>query len=547
MKKRALAPVMWILLGAYPVLFLYAQNLRQLHLLDLWAPLLIALGASAAIFLLWLVIMRCTVKAGLMTVLWAVVFWSAPYLERFLYWLGIGIFSPSVKLKLFFALLALLLLLFPLLIYRVRATPPQVVQAVSVMTLVLIGLSLVQIVPHEAQRLFQALRRMKTREHFQPQQAAAQGELPNIIHVVLDAYGRADVLKTRYGLDNEPFLQELERRRFYVMRESAANYNLTLLCLSSMLNMRYVEGAMGAPDDTAPLSDTVRNSLVRKELQQRGYRYVVFESGWPLTDIKDADEFHATTINWTPFQSTLLAMTPIPQYTTMRGMNVMDFFQLQRQRVRNVFGRVPEVRDLDAPVYVFAHVLSPHVPFVFGADGSNRQWDRPYSARDGSDYLDDGGSPEEYREGYREQLQYINTLVLQMVDRVQKRMTRPTIIMVHGDHGPAMGLVWGDVDASDVRERMCNFAAIYLPDEEYGDLYPRMSLVNYYRLIFTRYLNAAYPPLKDKSLFTDWYHLYTYTTIQPERLGLDFNEPPPTYANTDRPRSPRVDKKGGGI
>jgi hypothetical protein len=48
-----------------------------------------------------------------------------------------------------------------------------------------------------------------------------------------------------------------------------------------------------------------------------------------------------------------------------------------------------------------------------------------------------------------------------------------------------------------------NLLAIYLPDGKTEPLYPSLSLVNVFRLIFNQYFGAAYPLLPDMSYRID--------------------------------------------
>ena len=76
--------------------------------------------------------------------------------------------------------------------------------------------------------------------------------LPDVYYIILDAYGRADSLKTFYGYDNTPFLQALEQRGFYIARHSRANYDQTPLCLASALN--FLSGQIVANTTLVPIA-----------------------------------------------------------------------------------------------------------------------------------------------------------------------------------------------------------------------------------------------------------------------------------------------------
>jgi hypothetical protein len=83
------------------------------------------------------------------------------------------------------------------------------------------------------------------------------GYAPDIYYIILDAYGRADVLQEMFGYDNVPFLQSLESRGFYVAECSQSNYGQTMLSLTSSLNFNYLDSLTSSltPDEDtrAPL------------------------------------------------------------------------------------------------------------------------------------------------------------------------------------------------------------------------------------------------------------------------------------------------------
>ena len=67
--------------------------------------------------------------------------------------------------------------------------------------------------------------------------AQAPKQSPDIIHVMLDGYSRADVLSEAYKFDNTDFLMNLERMGFAIADSAVAPYNQTLLTMNSILWM----------------------------------------------------------------------------------------------------------------------------------------------------------------------------------------------------------------------------------------------------------------------------------------------------------------------
>jgi hypothetical protein len=104
-------------------------------------------------------------------------------------------------------------------------------------------------------------------------------------------------------------------------------------------------------------------------------------------------------------------------------------YPAHRERVLFSFDQLGKVAKQPGPKFVFAHILSPHPPFVFDAQGRPIQPTRSYSIGDGDDYR---GSWEEYRQGYAGQVQFVDQKIEQTIDRILSNRQAP--IIIQGDH-----------------------------------------------------------------------------------------------------------------
>jgi hypothetical protein len=76
----------------------------------------------------------------------------------------------------------------------------------------------------------------------------------------------------------------------------------------------------------------------------------------------------------------------------------------------------------------------------------------------------------------------------------------PPIILLLGDHGPRSGMIWRKISRTDQRESFRILTAFYLPGKDHSALYPEISPVNAFRLIFNLYFGTSYEMLSDRSL-----------------------------------------------
>ena len=129
-----------------------------------------------------------------------------------------------------------------------------------------------------------------------PSSRSSLNTSPDIYYIILDGYGRADMLQAVHGFDNSAFVDALEQRGFTVSSQSQANYPVTLLSLSSSMNMQYLDAMTAVMGDSYawwPIQGTLQHSQIRKNLESLGYKTVFFASGWDYTDIHDGDFYEA--------------------------------------------------------------------------------------------------------------------------------------------------------------------------------------------------------------------------------------------------------------
>ena len=209
-----------------------------------------------------------------------------------------------------------------------------------------------------------------------PSVAAAQGaapDLPDIYLILLDAYPRTDTLASNFGYDNQPFIADLEGLGFEESKASHSNYNATALTLASLFNARQVPDLLGDRQAAGLITSTVLQRLTNTGigltwLRQAGYRLVSITSAITSTALVAVDEMiDSGQVN--SFEVSVMEAGVVPRLPL--GAEAEWIFQQQRERIHatlDALGAMPGSADTRAR-FVFAHVLSPHVPILFDAAG----------------------------------------------------------------------------------------------------------------------------------------------------------------------------------
>lgn len=294
--------------------------------------------------------------------------------------------------------------------------------------------------------------------------------LPDIYYIILDEYGSERFLRDHYSYDNGEFIGWLESRGFYVAADSKSNYNHTELSLASSLNLKYVNYLSGELGERsrymAPLWRMIEDNSLMRFLKSRGYKFAFFGTGYSVTrSNRYADVSRVECRLRTEFITTLL------NSTTLRCFKPSH---VTRKSVLATFAEIPRVRkNIEGPMFLFAHVLPPHPPYLFDRNGG--------PSKQGDDM----------KAMYLEQLRFVNKKVKQMVDGIISVSDRPPVIVIQGDHGPFLD------EKDPVFYTTENLNALLVPGPD-DIFYSSITPVNSFRLILDRLFGTRFGRLEDR-------------------------------------------------
>ena len=342
---------------------------------------------------------------------------------------------------------------------------------------------------------------------------ASAGNQPDIYYIILDGYGRQDILQALYEFDNSGFLSDLSDRGFYIAEQASSNYIQTMLSLSSSLNMDYLQTLKSNDtkiENRSDLIQLVENNKVRDILAQHGYQLISFHNEYkatiPSAEIYYEDSQSDLAYPVTAFESILIdhSMVRVLSHVPTLNKALIEMpYDMHRRHILFALAKLQEVPALEGDYFVYAHIIAPHPPFVFDEEGGVAPQDTPFSLNDANYYLREH-SQKSYIAGYRRQIQYINKLVLETIDAILTRSTTLPIIIIQGDHGPGAYLHWGSLEQTIPAERLGMLNAYYFPDQDYARLYPSISPVNSFRVLFNQFFDADYTLLPDRHYYSSW-------------------------------------------
>lgn len=485
MKQRLKAifkgPVVFypLLLAAFPILFLYAYNINETSASQIWLPLVISVAASAVLWAVLSLILRSLAKAGLATAILLVFFFSYGRLYDALEtW---GVFVPKHAY-----LLPGTLFIWGYCVYfisRAKRDFRITTRVLNIAAVALIAINLFNIASYQVKlaRLSDVTAVNSTEQS--DTSPVDISTLPDIYFIILDEYAHPDTMKEYYDYDNSEFINSLEDKGFFIASESKTRASDTVFVLAQVLNMEYLSEEL----TSGKIYSMIVHNEVAEFLKTHGYKFVYFGNSMDVgrwdSLMEDSDALYFNYYKtgagrWvSEFQKVLWSTTMLrPFYYHLVGTQYESTYRRQTLYTLEHLKVLPE---LEGPKLVFAHILCPHVPFVFGPGGEDIPSQYWYNHSD--------------KQFYRGQYIFISTEMEKVVDALLKKSEIPPIIILQSDHGTRTFYNYpvGDYDWQKILD------AMYLPGMDYDELWDSISPVNTFRLVFNHYFGADYPLLED--------------------------------------------------
>lgn len=476
-------PLHPFLFALFPILFLFTNNFFKVPIEDLIIALAISTSFTIAIFFILKRITKNAKKSGLITSLYLILFFS--YGHAFIAANGINILGFDTDNHVHFGIP--FILTFCAITFLILNTKRPLNNATKIsntisITLIIIAafnigiLGIENINPEsDESKIFSEIK---------------TSNMPDIYYLVMDSYGNHNTLKTKFDFDNSPFLEFLDSRNFTMPSATHSNYPETQLSIPSTLNMQYVNietnptSMQTAAFNAEKITD---NNEAMKKLKEKGYKIISFSSGTWITDaIRLVDIYHCDS-NF--LNSEFIGM--IIRTSMLNPTHVFLFEYDFRYGINCMFDTIPILKDNhDQPIFVFAHIMIPHPPYVFGPNGETVNVE--------SLSFTDGWSN---KKGYLDQVKYANKRMTDILDGILSDENQ-SIIIVQSDHGPKL-----DVDFVNTTDEMYAqvfgiLNAYHLPGCD-DQIYDSISPINSFRIILNCYFDENYELLDDIAYWTE--------------------------------------------
>ncbi len=511
-----------ILFAAYPILYLYTRNQRIFSFRDSFRSLELSLAVTVLLWLLLGLVTRSWRKAALIVTIWILLFFSVGHLATLVSaWIGSS--TPSM-VNLGFWVWLVAFAACPYFILKSRHVT-DLTQFANVAGIVLFTMLLVINAQSFILKNRQVDQEASLLSHLRGGSDASvatappnPSSRPDIYYIILDSYEGAGALEKYYHFDNSAFLQALRARGFFIGSGSHSNYLNTSFSVSSSLNLIYLNSLPSSL--LYQMTNSLKFDYARDFLRAQGYQMVTFQAGYGFLDNNLADirisphlaqsaaarasrSAPVNSFELSLFQTTAagLAFSSGAVYLNTPSQEIEDTafetdFAGRRERILSAFAHLPDFTHQAGSYFLYAHILSPHNPYLWNAQGEPLHYT-------GHEYLvGDKAHPERNIQLYTDQMQYTDQMALDMIDRILSQSETPPVIILQGDHGHDTYFEWTNPTEEGVDLRSTILNAYYFPNRDYSALYPTISPVNSFRVVFNQFFGTHFPILPD----TTYYH-----------------------------------------
>ncbi|GAB5552437.1 MAG: hypothetical protein Sapg2KO_20280 [Saprospiraceae bacterium] len=490
-----------LLFSVFPLLSIYYTNIGELSFSQIASLLFIIPLVTLILLVFAKSVFKNSDKVALFGFLLVAHFFSFGHLRELLRILNLGYIRPNLLGIIYIAGFSLACYL----LFQTKINLKKASKIFSVFSVCLFSIAVFNIVLYNVTTKDKTLAISTIKDIQGKKNGAASNlnqEYPDIYYLVFDGYANSEVLRETHNFDNRSFETFLEDRGFFVAPDSRSNYVATSLSLTSTLNMDYIndlKDVLGVKTKSVSLLyQMLSDNNVIAYLKNKGYKTVHFSSGWDVTKTNQYADYNLPNRNGVDeFTTTFMQTTFL--------LPIINYFAANNyiNNILYTFDNVPKLEDIKEPKFVFAHIVSPHPPYVFDENGnrlpSELKMNNSWSEIDKKYYL--------------QQLKFVNNKIKVLVDSLLKKSDKPVIIL-QSDHGPAfLGNDWENPSPEFIKERTKILNAILLNNDGKEYLYPTMSSVNTFRIVFNHVFKDNFELLKDSTFFSSYENPYNFIDV----------------------------------
>ena len=429
--------VLWslVVITAYPVIFLYGQNFKEINLEEIVNPIILLEILLGAILLINLILLRQFKRASLITFCMVVL---CDYFMLFLK--GVQIIIPAMK---YWHMCTILLVIWGALIWFNKKISDESVKAgligISILANIYVAINLTPVVVDHLQN---------TNIHSSSDTISANltdKGMPNIYYLVFDEYSSNEFMKKYYEYDNSSVTDKLTEMGFNISYSSKNEAYMTEICMTNIMNLDYCFDMEDEADDSmgSVITEARKNNLLFQILREHGYEIQGIGDAdfYGLDDASDAASLESTTLEGKSFNEIVFENTILGPFVQQNTSTKLESLRKNSEYIKQLY-LTPNSGN-----FVLFHVELPHTAFVADKNGN---------LINAENRLNWGN-----KKYYLEQYQYASNMMLDIAEHLVE-YDRNSIIVICSDHSARGREEFSDIDKCQI------FNSVYFRRENFN-------------------------------------------------------------------------------
>ncbi|MBY0476044.1 MAG: LTA synthase family protein [Chitinophagaceae bacterium] len=415
-------------------------------------------------------------------------------------------------------LLPLILLVVFVLIVRIKKSPSLFLRTFTFLNLVMISFLLYEFADG-IQRFIQVQKgsnvidnRFTAFKNYKPLTPVAEADKPDIYFLVFDGMPSTSAMKQQWNYDNSSLDSFLLKEKFYVAVDAKSNYNITMLSVSSCMNMEYLLHDQIYTGSELKMiqkaSPSLLNNSLIKILKKEDYKIYQYQSLSTNNPQWKGELFFSYIMSTTYLYKTLPGRIykdlgwHFNRFQRIKKIKSAITYKDQEAHKNNLQYTIDLIKnsckDIGSAKFIYGHFMIPHEPFVFDSAGKVIP-----------PILTENNEEQNVRQ-FIDQVKYTNKIIQQLVAYIKRNNKKNTVIIIEGDHG------YRNIYGKQEYLIFDNLQTIYYPDGNYSAYKPTHSPINTFRFVLNKYFHTQFLPLTDTSYYIPYNMLPTDTTSSPK-------------------------------
>jgi glucan phosphoethanolaminetransferase (alkaline phosphatase superfamily) len=398
---------------AYPVLFIYFYNIKELFFVQVFSPILIFVAVGIAAWLFFAILSGNMVKGAFIALLFMLIFMNYSLIDD-----RIRALVPDWR---WWRIAPVFLFLFInlALALRVFVTRPEGNAGLAKITIALglicLALTIFNAVSgiYTLARTPRAESRPVASNSLHEEDALTVSSVdkrPNFYFFIFDEYARQDVLKKYTGYDNTPFLKGLERKGFNI---SYSSFSSSVYTEVSIANSLYYSNKFKTKLETMA---GIKRPPLLEIFKKAGYKTYALCPNYKIDeDLVDVVLKSATVLTALSIEKTVVAGSFIAYL--QKDLNEA----LRADRLNQLKQAVAIVEEkTKKSKFLFFHFMGPHEPFIFDENGD------PVAYENNHDWAD--------TRNYSGQLCFLSKKINELAGIILEKDPH-AVVLIQSDHG----------------------------------------------------------------------------------------------------------------